>query len=403
MRYVRSFGGIFAILMILTGSRALGETVGVQGRPRVPLAGDWQWQMRPGIKAPPDGKWSAGQLPGEFTFKEGEDSLWLERDVEIPKSFAGRRVVLHVNQLFFAMSVEVNGAPAGDLPPWGGDLDITRFARVGEKNRIRFFFGRLAKGHSGVDALTQSAVDMMEAHQGPRLGHLGYYDKAGINCLPKDFYLESQPADGVRITDVWFKTYTRGGMRIEPEVTFVADRPMTGVTARLTICEGEEDNRPIREASFAVTRLDVGESRKTFPMSVAGLKLWSLREAHLYRGQVILCDSEGRELDRSAPVVFGIREFWTQGRDFYLNGERVFFSMDGLHNKFRTVREAFDADAMCRLAVHAESVHGTDDTAPHPDELEGPSGCRGGSGGPRRIRAVHRGPLDPSGVVIDRS
>jgi beta-galactosidase len=299
--------------------------------------------MRPGIKAPPDGKWSAGQLPGEFTFKEGEDSLWLERDVEIPKSFAGRRVVLHVNQLFFAMSVEVNGTPVGDLPPWGGDLDITRFARVGETNRIRLFFGRLAKGHSGVDALTQSAVNMMEAHQGPRLGHLGYYDKAGINCLPRDFYLESQPADGVRITDVWFKTYTRGGLRIEPEVTFVADRPMTGVTARLTIFEGEEGDGPVREASFAVTRLDVGESRKTFPISATGLKLWSLREGHLYRGQVILCDSDGRELDRSIPVAFGIREFWTQGRDFYLNGERVFFAMDGLHSKFRTVREAFDA------------------------------------------------------------
>lgn len=343
MKSSRLIHGFLAFVMGLGCACAFGETEPVRGRPRVPLAGDWQWQMRPGIGARPDGEWAAGKLPGEFTFKEGEDSLWLEREVQIPESFAGRRIVLHVHQLYFAMSVEVNGSPAGDLPAWGGDLDITRFARAGETNRIRLFFGRLAKGHKGVDALTRATVNMMEAHQGPRLGHLGYFDKAGINGRPQDFFLESQPADGVRITDVWFKTYTRGGVRIEPEVTFTADRPMTGLTARLAIYEGEAGERRVLEGSFDIPKLQPGENRETFPLRAVGLKLWSLREGHLHRGQVVLYDGEGRELDRSAPVVFGIREFWTQGRDFYLNGERVFFAMDGLHNKFRTVREAFDA------------------------------------------------------------
>ena len=42
-----------------------------------------------------------------------------------------------------------------------------------------------------------------------------------------------------------------------------------------------------------------------------------------YRVVVRLCDDQGRLLDESLPIRFGFREFWIDGRDFYLNGTPV--------------------------------------------------------------------------------
>ena len=42
-----------------------------------------------------------------------------------------------------------------------------------------------------------------------------------------------------------------------------------------------------------------------------------------------LLDAKGKVLDEALPERFGFREFWIDGRDFYLNGRRVFFSFTG--------------------------------------------------------------------------
>ena len=44
------------------------------------------------------------------------------------------------------------------------------------------------------------------------------------------------------------------------------------------------------------------------------------------------CDADGKVLDAALPVRFGFREFWIDGRDFYLNGTRIFLSAVPLDN-----------------------------------------------------------------------
>ena len=45
-----------------------------------------------------------------------------------------------------------------------------------------------------------------------------------------------------------------------------------------------------------------------------------------YEVTVSLLDADGKLLDEALPERFGFREFWIDGRDFYLNGTRVFLS-----------------------------------------------------------------------------
>jgi hypothetical protein len=42
--------------------------------------------------------------------------------------------------------------------------------------------------------------------------------------------------------------------------------------------------------------------------------------------EVSLLDDASKVLDTNWPVRFGFREFWIDGRDFFLNGSRIFLS-----------------------------------------------------------------------------
>ena len=53
---------------------------------------------------------------------------------------------------------------------------------------------------------------------------------------------------------------------------------------------------------------------------------------HLRGGRVAAWTAGGKVLDAAQPVRFGFREFWIDGRDFYLNGSRIFLSALPLDN-----------------------------------------------------------------------
>ena len=56
-------------------------------------------------------------------------------------------------------------------------------------------------------------------------------------------------------------------------------------------------------------------------------KLWDTHTPeNQYHLIVSLLDNEEKLLDMSSDVRFGYRELWIDGRDFYLNGTRIFFS-----------------------------------------------------------------------------
>jgi beta-galactosidase len=62
-------------------------------------------------------------------------------------------------------------------------------------------------------------------------------------------------------------------------------------------------------------------------------KLWDIHTSqNQYQLNLTLTDTGGKELDTALPVVFGFREFWIDGRDFRLNGSRIYLSGTPLDN-----------------------------------------------------------------------
>ena len=62
-------------------------------------------------------------------------------------------------------------------------------------------------------------------------------------------------------------------------------------------------------------------------------RLWDIdTPQNICAVEMSLLDGGGRVLDTWWPVRFGFREFWIEGRDFYLNGTRIFLSAATLDN-----------------------------------------------------------------------
>src|SRR4029077_20621472 len=62
-------------------------------------------------------------------------------------------------------------------------------------------------------------------------------------------------------------------------------------------------------------------------------RLWDLHTpGNMCQLQLSLLDAAGKALDTGWPERFGFREFWIEGRDFFLNGSRIWLSAVPLDN-----------------------------------------------------------------------
>jgi hypothetical protein len=144
-----------------------------------------------------------------------------------------------------------------------------------------------------------------------------------------DVYLVGTP-EGARISDARVDTSVR-----KWEITFEA--ALTGLAAdsqyalRARITEGERTVAEFTSKPFKPG--DLKDGRLAFTEKWKPEKLWDLHTPGCPYGMSLsLLDGEGKVLDAALPVRFAFREFWIDGRDFYLNGTRVFLSAVPLDN-----------------------------------------------------------------------
>jgi hypothetical protein len=100
---------------------------------------------------------------------------------------------------------------------------------------------------------------------------------------------------------------------------------------RAEVAEGGRAVKELLGRPFTAGDLEAGRFRITEAWRPE--RLWDLHTpGHLHQVAVSLLDGEGRVLDVFPPVRFGFRELWIEGRDFFLNGSRVFLSVVPLDN-----------------------------------------------------------------------
>ena len=304
-------------------------------REKICINGLWRWQ--PAEKAGeqvPTNNWGYFKVPGcwpgitDYMQKDSQtvyahpswknerlgnvSAAWYERTVTVPQEWSGRRIALAIDYLNSYAAVFVNGIKCGELRFPDGELDLTEHLQPQHTNVLSLFVVAMPLKGVLVSYTDSNAAREMK----------GKVERRGL-C--GDVFLVSTPK-GARISDVKVDTSVR-----KSEIAFdvrvqglMADYPYL-LEARIA-----RNGQIVRK--FGLNRV-IGARRFTFAEAWKPDALWDIHTpSNKFEVSVTLAETDGRLLDTCFPLPFGFRELWIDGRDFYLNGSRIFLSAVPLDN-----------------------------------------------------------------------
>jgi hypothetical protein len=328
-------------------------------RERICLNGLWRWQpAKSSDTTPARGQWGYFKVPGfwpgntnyiqedcQTLFSHpawqnnnlrGLNSAWYQREITIPKRPTGRRTTLNAEYVSSLAIAFIDGRKMGEIRFPGGELDITEAVRPGGKYELSLL----------VTALPLKGVLLSYADTNSAKEVKGTVERRGL-C--GDVYLCRSPA-GARISDVKIDTSVRNK-------AIVADVALEGLAADTPYAIGvlvKDGDRTVHEfVSKQFQARDLNHGRLLVSDTWLPKELWDLNTPqNLFTAEVSLIEAGDKLADQYLPVRFGFREFWIDGRDFYLNGSRIFLSavpIDNAQIGARTATYAGCCETMKRL------------------------------------------------------
>ncbi len=308
-------------------------------RERICINGLWRWQPAEAqSQQVPGDNWGYFKVPGswpgvtDYMQKDSQTvyphpswkdqrlgnvtAAWYEREIAIPADWAGRRITACIEYLNSYAAVYVDGTKAGEIRFPGGEVELTSLCRPGGTYKLSLLV--VAMPLKGVMlSYTDSASAREVKGSVARRGLCG------------DVYLVSTPS-GPRMADVRIETSVR-----RQELTVDAAVDGLGTDAQYALrTRILKDGRSIKEfTSRAFRGSDLKEGRIASTEKWMPDQLWDIHTPqNTYDLEVTLLDAGGKVLDTGWTARFGFREFWIDGRDFFLNGTRIFLSALPLDN-----------------------------------------------------------------------
>ena len=308
-------------------------------RERICLNGLWRWQpAEAGSDQVPVGGWGFFKVPGcwpgisDYMQKDsqtlyphpswkdvkpgGVTAAWYEREMTIPGEWAGRRVSLRVEYLNSYAAVFVDGVKSGELRFPGGEVDLSATLAPGTAHRLSLL----------VVALPLKGVMLSYTDSASAREVKGTVARRGL-C--GDVYAVTTPS-GPRVTDVTADSSVRKReLTLSAAMDGLAPDGRYNLRARIT--KGDSAVREFSSPPFQ--RRDLKDGRFDFKVEWLPDKLWDIHTPqNTFDLLVSLVEAGGQVLDTDWRQRIGFREFWIDGRDFYLNGTRIFLSAVPLDN-----------------------------------------------------------------------
>ena len=299
-------------------------------RSQVSLDGIWQFiPADEGSAEPPKVGWAYIRVPGNWQSTSGKSGAfvalgtgpqwdhydgarvaraWYQRQVHIPTEWQGRAVSLRFERVCTDAIVYVDGRECGKVPwPWGS-VDITSSVTPGQTATVRVLVAAIADDEQ-VGTFWQNAF-MDVSYTAASLRSRG---------LTGSVFLQSRPSEA-QVADVFVRTSTRKhDISLDVEVTGVKQAGQVQLVADMLNEKGEV------EKSFTADTRVVAEETQSLALSWpwTNPRLWDVGlgpdgpSANLYTLRLRV---KGANLEDEYDQKFGFREFWIEGRQFYLNG-----------------------------------------------------------------------------------
>jgi hypothetical protein len=312
----------------------------VTTREIVDLNDTWLYTYSASESLPPAAGWQEVEIPSFVVWNANRPYIWFKRSFTLPASFPRERVYLRFQGVKYASEVYLNGMPLGEhqdgftpfelaVPTWALQSNNELRVRVSD---VRSALAPEVAGRALGDLWDlENTLIYPVGSQHYRLG------------IWQDVQLIAYPE--VRIENVLVQTSVRG-QKITLEVTLenLTPQPRT-VTLAGEVRDGDE---VVLRFPFAQISLAPRERRTvSLEQEWHDPRLWSPDDPYLYELQVSL--SSGDEQS----VRFGFREFWVEGSEFYLNGQRIHLRATSAH-PFAFSKE--DALRYLRVAKEGNNV-----------------------------------------------
>jgi beta-galactosidase len=259
---------------------------------RVP--GSWQSSLVSGPGSGPAWqRWGGGR---------STRAAWYQRKLKIPAHWAGRAVILSLERLSTDAIVYVNGTNCGGISWPAGDVDISKSVKPGADATL-----------SVLVKATTEGTDKTFLDPGRVVTRAAALESMG---LIGDVIVSSRPR-GAHISDLFVQTSTRKKeLKLEVEIAGMSSAGESQFEARVFDQGGKEvkcfnvvarlDRKPTQTRSLSWTWNDPA--------------LWDFGQPNLY---TLKLKAKGAGLDDEYAQRFGFREFWIEGRKFFLNGAEI--------------------------------------------------------------------------------
>lgn len=305
-------------------------------RARMSLDGIWRFiPAAEGAAEPAKLGWGYLKVPGNWQRSRGNSSdyaalgggpqwqlydgarvarAWYERQVPIPVDWQGRSISLRFDRVSTDAIVYVNGKECGRVSwPWGS-VDITSAVTPDQTASVRLLVAAIADAEQ-VGRFWQNAF-MNVSYSAATLRSRGLTGSVVLECR----------ASEARVTDVWVRTSTRKkNISLDVELSAVKQAGSIQVVADML------NEKGVVEKSFTANTAVTAQETQVFILSWPweDPRLWDVNQPNLY---TLRLKVTGAGLDDEYHQSFGFREFWIDGRQFYLNGTVIHLRQPCFYN-----------------------------------------------------------------------
>ncbi|MCU0515874.1 MAG: beta-galactosidase [Oscillatoria sp. Prado101] len=296
-------------------------------RGEIYLNGVWKFipAIGPSEESPPQDGWGSISVPGDWqrekhqsvpglisrgTGKEWDSfdgkqlsKAWYQRTIAIPADWQGRTVVLDISRLSTDALVYVSGIQCGQINWPYGAADITKAVKPGSDAALSLLVAAASNETEKTVIMGPNEVYKTAANLESR-GLIG------------EVRLLSLPA-GPRVSDVFVQPSTRRNqLKLDVELASVTSAGTVQLTAKMLDSQGQVERAFTATASV--------EAKPTQTLQVTwdwpNPRLWDIGSPNLY---TLRLEVKGSGIDDEYDLQFGFREFWIEGRKFYLNGKEI--------------------------------------------------------------------------------
>ncbi|MCU0317351.1 MAG: hypothetical protein MUC92_12235, partial [Fimbriimonadaceae bacterium] len=282
--------GIWRFVPATSGQTGPGQDMGL-----IWVPGDWRKDSGDAPTIVREGTSTAWQ-----TDRNQLGKAWYERTIRIPTEWRGRRVLLDLRRVSTDAEVFLDGSSVGKISWPTGVVDLTAKAKPGVDQQLRLQVIATPEEKEVAVLMGVGQVSTTRAD----LQWRGIMD---------DVILLSRPMGGV-IDDIFVQTSTRKSeVTLDVELANVQRDGTVNFTAEMLNEKGEV------EQTFRTQQVIPAGPKNKVRLTWAwpNPRLWDLAQPNLY---TVRLSASGGGITDTALQRFGFREFWVQGRDFYLNG-----------------------------------------------------------------------------------